>query len=566
MTELRSDLGLGLLEALRQSEETYRTLFKSSPHPRWIYDTETLRILAVNDAALTHYGFSESEFLARTIRDLRPGEEVPRLLERLSKQGNGVYHSGPWRHRKKDGTTFLVEITSHALDFAGRRARVVEVNDITERERTEKALQDQNWRLGLLNEAAVQLLASDEPESAMAKVYERIAGYFQTSDFFEFDVEETGDGLRVKSCVRMGEPQRECAITRLRMDEGIIGTVARRRQPIVLERVQQSEDPKATFLKELGIQAYACYPLIVGERLLGTLSFASRQRKSFEVEDLEFFQTLASYRALAKERLRLREQLERHAANLEATVKERTGSLQEMVAELEHLSYSIIHDMRAPLRAIRSFAALISQQEGQHLNPSSLDLFERIMAATDRMDLLITGVVSYSRAMRQEMKLEPVALGEVLRDIIRSYPELEPGVAEVRLEGEFPLVLGNKAGLTQCFSNLLNNAVKFVKAGEKSRVRVWAEVTGQPAVARVWIEDNGTGIPRDGQQKIFQMFHRMHGKEYEGTGMGLALVRKVVERMGGRVGVESEPGKGSRFWLELPLAASREVPERQQAA
>jgi signal transduction histidine kinase len=163
----------------------------------------------------------------------------------------------------------------------------------------------------------------------------------------------------------------------------------------------------------------------------------------------------------------------------------------------------------------------------------------------------------------------------LLADMLKSYPEFQPPRAEVRLEGEFPRVLGNEAGLTQCFSNLLSNAVKFVPPGRPPCVRIRAErVEGlsgaecevrraesvtiqspqskdQSGWVRIWFEDNGTGIPRGGEKKIFDMFRRMHGSDYEGTGIGLALVRKVMERMGGRVGVESEEGKGSRFWIEL---------------
>jgi signal transduction histidine kinase len=431
------------------------------------------------------------------------------------------------------------------------------LTDVSERRRTRTALQNQNRRLALLNEAAVQLLSAEEPEQAMTGIYERLADYFQTSGFFEFELNEAGDELQLKSCVGMSAPEQECGITHLKVGEGIVGMVAQRRQAMVLGQVQQSQEPQSHLLKRLGVRAYACYPLVAGERLLGTLSFATRQRETFEAEDVRFFETLASYLALAKERLRLRRELQRHAAGLERTVNERTSKLRELVAELEHMSRSIVHDMRAPLRAIQGYASIIAQTEGERLSARSRDLFERIMSATHRMDLLITDVLHYNRAVREELPLRPVDVGKLLRNMLRSYPELQPELADVRLEGEFPPVLGHEGGLTQCFSNLLNNAVKFVKPGAKPQVRVWAEVRGRPGPVRFWVEDQGTGMPRAGQEKIFRMFGRMHGPEYEGTGIGLALVSKVVERMGGRVGVESEEGKGSRFWLELAPAVSQ---------
>ena len=134
---------------------------------------------------------------------------------------------------------------------------------------------------------------------------------------------------------------------------------------------------------------------------------------------------------------------------------------------------------------------------------------------------------------------------------------MHPDNADIRLEGDLPVVLGNEALVTQCFSNLLANAVKFVAPGVKPRVRVRAEV--REGTARIWVEDNGIGISKDAQGRLFGMFQRLV-RGYEGTGIGLAIVRKVVQRMGGRVGVESEEGKGSRFWVELRAARSNDLP------
>lgn len=137
--------------------------------------------------------------------------------------------------------------------------------------------------------------------------------------------------------------------------------------------------------------------------------------------------------------------------------------------------------------------------------------------------------------------------------MLDTYPEFQNSSADIRIAGVIPGVLGNKAGLTQCFSNLLGNAVKFAKPGQPPVVRMRADTRGDKV--RIWIEDNGIGIPPNFQSRVFDMFSRGQ-RGHDGTGIGLALVRKVVERMGGRAGVESEEGVGSRFWLELRSAAS----------
>jgi PAS domain S-box-containing protein len=237
-------------------------------------------------------------------------------------------------------------------------------------------------------------------------------------------------------------------------------------------------------------------------------------------------------------------------AELERLVAERTAKLQELVGELEHFSYTITHDMRAPLRAMQGFAGMMEETCAQCQKHEAKDFLHRIGTSAARMDLLITDALSYSRTVRQELTLAPVDAAALLRGILDSYPELQPSKAQIRLEGEIPLVMGNEAGLTQCFSNVLGNAVKFVKPGQRPEICVRAE--RREGWVRIWVEDNGIGIPEVMLSRVFDMFARGHNDEnYEGTGIGLALVRKVMRQMGGKVGVESEEAKGSRFWLDL---------------
>ncbi len=255
--------------------------------------------------------------------------------------------------------------------------------------------------------------------------------------------------------------------------------------------------------------------------------------------------------------------LQAHAEDLEKTVASRTAKLHEMVAELEHFSYAIVHDLRAPLRAMQGFAAMIEEECALCERKLSREYFRRIKIASSRMDQLIADSLNYSKAVRQELMLEPVSLFELLDGLVETYPNLQSDKADIQIAHDLPSVLGNEAALTQCFSNLLGNAVKFSKAGAKPQIRVRAEaLDSRPGASpqgalnqmvRIWVEDNGIGIAKESQQRIFGMFERAT-TDHEGTGIGLAIVRKVAQRMGGEVGVESEPGQGSRFWVELPIA------------
>lgn len=250
---------------------------------------------------------------------------------------------------------------------------------------------------------------------------------------------------------------------------------------------------------------------------------------------------------------------------LETLVLQRTALLRELVDELEHFSYSITHDMRAPLRAMNTYAVMLRRKHAGDLSAEALDYVARIEAAATRLDALIRDALNYSKALRTELPLHPVDLGPLLRGMLDSYPDLQPPAAQIAIEFDSLLVNGNEAALTQCFSNLLGNAVKFVAPGVKPNIRVSAEertaADGSPRV-RVSVHDNGIGIPVEAQQTIFGMFHRLHGpNEYPGTGIGLALVRKVVQRMGGSVGVHSTPGVGSVFWIELQPSSRHANPQ-----
>jgi PAS domain S-box-containing protein len=240
---------------------------------------------------------------------------------------------------------------------------------------------------------------------------------------------------------------------------------------------------------------------------------------------------------------------------LEQTVTERTARLKETLAELESFSYSISHDMRAPLRSMQGFAAILMEECADEISPEAKACLDRITAAAERMDRLIQDVLTFSRVARADFVTERVDLHRLVNGIMESYPNLHSPKATITVEGKLPTVLGNTAGLTQCLSNLLGNAVKFVAPGVSPEVRVWSEpLVGQAdSWVRLYVKDNGIGIPPEAYDKIFEMFHRL-SKKYDGTGIGLAIVKKAVERMGGKVGLTSVPGSGSTFWLDLRLA------------
>lgn len=258
-----------------------------------------------------------------------------------------------------------------------------------------------------------------------------------------------------------------------------------------------------------------------------------------------------SERAVAEAEARTREALAERRAELEKLVAERTARLRDTVTELESFSYSISHDLRAPLRAMTGFGELLAEECGDRIGSRGRDYLRRIIAASRRMDQLTQDVLVYSRVSRTELPLVPVDLGALVEGIVESYPQFHSEHSDIEVRGPLPRVLGNEAALMQCVSNLLGNAIKFVAPGVRPRVVVTAEVGG--GRARLRVQDNGIGIAPEARGKIFGIFERFH-RGYEGTGIGLAVVRRAMERMGGSVNFSSEPGCGSCFCLEIPIA------------
>jgi signal transduction histidine kinase len=299
------------------------------------------------------------------------------------------------------------------------------------------------------------------------------------------------------------------------------------------------------------VRSILAAPLTSTDGLIGAVELYATGPRHWTEEHFRIVGWVARQCALMLEVRGLHAALATSNANLETLVAARTAELGRLVDELEHFSYTITHDMRAPLRAMHGFSRMLLNQKDT-LTPVERDEFlERIATAAARMDRLITDALVYAKSGREEMKLEPVDAGALVAGMIASYPELQGHAGSITVDGPLPSVVANEAGLTQCFSNLLSNAVKFVEPGRPARIRIRAERSG-PAV-RIWVEDNGIGVPEEMKPRIFHMFQRA-SRSYDGTGIGLALVRKVTERMGGRVGLESNPGEGSRFWLEFAAA------------
>ena len=291
-------------------------------------------------------------------------------------------------------------------------------------------------------------------------------------------------------------------------------------------------------LSVIGLVAWRYWGLFSMNRKL-RLSITERQRAEDAVQ-----QEL-------KVRIQAEEEISRLNRELEKRVIERTFQLEVANRELESFSYSVSHDLRAPLRAISGFAEIIARRHKSGLSEEGQHYFDNIVSASEQMGQLIDDLLRYSRLGRQTVTLKPVPLQEILAQAVESLtPRVTADKAVLSLAEDLPVVSGDRTLLSQIFINLLDNALAYHRKDTPPQVSLDWQSEGDHVVLRV--TDKGIGIAPEYHQKIFDVFQRLHSQdEYPGTGIGLAIVKKAVDMLGGRVWVESKVGGGSTFYVEV---------------
>ena len=265
-----------------------------------------------------------------------------------------------------------------------------------------------------------------------------------------------------------------------------------------------------------------------------------------------------SERKQAEKALKLAQlELADRAGQLEGLVAQRTAELVAINAQLEAFVYTIAHDLRAPLRSMQGFSAALLDEADAGLSANGREFAHRISKSAQFMDALLRGLLDFSRIAQQEITLKNVDLDAVVRGAISRLEAESPAESfHIEMTGGWPRVIAHETTLSQIITNLLTNAVKFCRSGTPQTIHLHAEDLGTRV--RLWVDDRGIGIAPDHRDQIFRLFTRLHGERFPGTGIGLAIVQKGIERMNGSAGVEPNPGGGSRFWIELRKA--KEIP------
>jgi PAS domain S-box-containing protein len=496
-------------------------------------------ITSWNNGAERIFGYKPEEIVGHSVLKLIPPDrqhEEPGILARLRNGLRTDHYETVRRH--KDGNDIHVSLTvSPVRDDTGKIVGASKIaRDITERKRIE-----------LQQQVLYELTSTVNRAVALPEIYESAIDAIcrcqsaQRAAILLYDAEGT---MRFRAWRDLSDEYRRA----------VEGHYPWKRedsapQPVCISDVSHAE--LSVQLKEIvareGIRAMAFLPITYEGRLLGKCMFYYDKPHPFTPEELRPAQMIVNQVAFGIERRRSGE-------NLERMVNERTASLREAIAQMEEFSYSVSHDLRAPVRAMQCYAEVLMEDYGAKLDDHAKKYLERIIHGGLRMDRLIQDILTYSRLSRREIQLRPISLDKLTREIVGQYLDLGSSMqAEISVEGKLLNVIGHEASLSQAISNLINNAIKFVPPGATPKVRIWSEQRN--GEVRILIEDNGIGIKPEYQHRLFSVFERVHPeKNYEGTGIGLAIVRKAAERMGGKVGLESDGVSGSRFWIQLPAA------------
>jgi signal transduction histidine kinase len=332
--------------------------------------------------------------------------------------------------------------------------------------------------------------------------------------------------------------------SRFPMSACISGWVMLHREPAVIEDIY--EDPRVPWdaYRPTFVRSLAMVP-IRRSAPIGAIGNYWADRRLPTSEQVQLLQALADSASCALESVQLYGELERRVA-------ERTEQLEAANRELEAFAYSVSHDLRAPLRHVTGFSEVLARHAGPSLDDTGKGYLERIQVAVSRMDRLIEDLLAFSRAGRSEMSPESVDLASLVRQVVA---DLSEGLETRRLSftiGELPRVMGDRALLRAALVNLLGNALKYTRTREVAEIEVAARTTPEEVVLSV--RDNGVGFESAQAGKLFTAFRRLHtSAQFEGTGIGLATVRRIVERHGGRAWAEGEPDRGATFFLALPV-------------
>lgn len=544
-----------------------------------------------NPAAEKLYGYAAAEVCGRSVDLVVPEDRRNEIHEILERVRNGErFGAFETVRRRKDGQLLHVSLTVSPIRDSSQRvvAASAVARDVTPMVIAREEMKRSAEQLKILNRICrsvsggvelrdVYRVIVDEMQRIIPfdrsgivvlvedQNYEILAQWTRGTPGFATGDRRPVAGSALELVIRLGEPFLESQLG------------------------AEVSYPEHQQLSAEGVRSRLLLPMRAGNRVIGMLTFGSRTPDAFHSNDVDLLQPLADQMASALVRERLWKELQEQNEVLEDHVAERTAQLEERLREIERLheeqsrlveelessneslrdtaesldkqrreieafNYSVSHDLRAPLRAIRGFSEILTRRYQSALDAQGQHYLKNVVEAAGNMNRLIEDLLRYARLGRRGVALSPVSLANVFA---RLRAELQQRLlatsAGLEVAADLPVVLGDSTLLVQVFGNLLDNALTY--AQKKTHPQVEVDWNADGANATIHVRDHGIGIDAMYHQKIFDIFQRLHNQDqYPGTGIGLAIVRKSLSLLGGSIRVESERNVGSTFFVRLPLA------------
>jgi len=504
------------VDELIESDRQNRLLFEQHPFPTWVYDIETLRFLDVNPAAIHHYGYSREEFLSMTLKDIRPSEDVPATVEAARRNALAFRSTGRWRHRRKDGQIITVDITATATTYRGRRAKLAVIQDVSDWQESQRKVAEAT--------ALIDAIVNTVPLAIWGIDLSGNVNFWNSKAEELFGWREAEVLGAPPPCLA---PQELPGVANTGID--MDGTRASARNTSAAASVERK-------LHRKGGEAVYC----------DIWSAALRDPRGSSIGTI-------AVAADTTERRRGQEQLATYVQNLARSND-----------DLRQFAYAASHHLQEPLRNVRLFAELLG--ELQPADERAAEFRGHIQTGAKQIQELVDGLRKYWELGESVPDLQRrVDTGAVLKRVLaESHAALQAAGASVKVE-PLPTLLGSERELATVFQELLSNAIRFrgqgrlqieISARSSRAAARAANQTQSCSPAREWelcVRDNGIGIAPAYSDRIFEIFKRL-SRAHEGIGLGLALVKRIIERHHGRIWVQSEEGQGSAFYFTWPAA------------
>jgi len=594
-------------EAIRASELNFRTIFNSTNEAIFISDTNGI-ILDVNKRVLEIYGFkTKGEIVQKTLHFVNANEPPYtqehaefHIKQALSKD----FHTFEWLAKKNNGEQFWIEVSLSRVNLNNEQRIISVVRDISSRKKTEKEFQRLNQEIAAIFKASKPLQYQKTPEKLaheIIQVLEDILNYEHCSVLLV-----DADGVTLKpfavSDCDLGYIYNTTEKTyiegqELKIGKGIVGWVVENAQSLLIN--DATRDPRYVEFRHDTISEI-CVPIISDSTIIGAINIESKLPNAYTETDLKILETMSAQIGIAIQNANLYQQLQKELTErkhfekrlsklneeLEARVAERTQAMEEQLEklhksqkamlymvedlnemteelkrerqkleainhELESFSYSVSHDLRAPLRAIDGFSKILEEDYAESIDDEGKRLLNVVRTNSQKMDQLIIDLLALSRVARGQLKLVDISMNSIISNVYKDiFEPINSGNVEINVK-PLPPTKADPTLIKQVWQNLIGNAIKYSKPDVTITIEIGGSVKDD--MCHYYIKDNGIGFDPKYATKIFETFQRLHRpNEFEGTGIGLSVVQRIVHRHGGTAWAESEVGQGATFWFTLP--------------